>query len=249
MSCFRILSLNIHKGFSTYNRRFILPDLREAFRSVGADLIFLQEVHGKHEGHAARIEDWPDESQTEFLADQVWSDFAYGRNAIYQEGDHGNAILSKFVIGSYLNTDISISPRSVERRGFLYGKICLPDGNDLHAICLHLSLTAKDRACQFAKLKTFVEENVSASDRLIIAGDFNDWTLKARSQFAQPLALNEAFQNQYGREARTFPSFFPVLRLDRVYYRGLRFRTASVLKHAPWSSLSDHVGLLAEFEL
>lgn len=33
-----VLTLNVHKGFTLFNRRFILPELREAVRSTGADL-------------------------------------------------------------------------------------------------------------------------------------------------------------------------------------------------------------------
>ena len=44
----RVLTVNTHKGFTALNRRFILPELREAVRSTGADLVFLQEVLGVH---------------------------------------------------------------------------------------------------------------------------------------------------------------------------------------------------------
>jgi len=51
----RILTVNTHKGFTALNRRFILPELREAVRSVSADVVFLQEVLGTHEKHAMRF--------------------------------------------------------------------------------------------------------------------------------------------------------------------------------------------------
>ena len=44
-----VMTVNIHKGFTTFNRKFILPELREAVRKVGADVVFLQEVLGTHE--------------------------------------------------------------------------------------------------------------------------------------------------------------------------------------------------------
>ncbi|WP_440136938.1 endonuclease/exonuclease/phosphatase family protein, partial [Klebsiella pneumoniae] len=47
----RILTVNTHKGFTALNRRFILPELREAVRSVSADVVFLQEVLGTHDKH------------------------------------------------------------------------------------------------------------------------------------------------------------------------------------------------------
>ncbi|HCJ30702.1 MAG TPA: hypothetical protein DHV63_15765, partial [Pseudomonas sp.] len=79
VNAIRLLTVNTHKGFTALNRRFILPELREAVRAVSADVVFLQEVLGTHEKHALRFHDWPKMSQYEFLADSIWTDFAYGR--------------------------------------------------------------------------------------------------------------------------------------------------------------------------
>ena len=37
----KVLTINTHKGFTTFNRRFILPELREAVRATSADIVFL----------------------------------------------------------------------------------------------------------------------------------------------------------------------------------------------------------------
>ena len=92
----RAATYNIHKGFSFFKRRMVIHELREKLRALNADLVFLQEVLGSHDRHAARHDDWPREPQYEFLAHAVWNDFAYGRNAVYDAGHHGNAILSRF---------------------------------------------------------------------------------------------------------------------------------------------------------
>src|SRR5690606_4779870 len=94
----KVLTVNTHTGFTALNRRFILHELREAIRATGADIVFLQEVLGAHEHHASKHDSWPATSQYEFLADSIWKDFAYGRNAVYPYGHHGNALLSKFPI-------------------------------------------------------------------------------------------------------------------------------------------------------
>jgi len=44
----KIISYNIHKGFNVSNRDYVLPKMRAALRERDADLIFLQEVQGKH---------------------------------------------------------------------------------------------------------------------------------------------------------------------------------------------------------
>jgi len=51
----RILTINTHKGFTTFNRRFVLPQLRDAIRSVNPDIVCLQEVLGEHDSIFAHI--------------------------------------------------------------------------------------------------------------------------------------------------------------------------------------------------
>ena len=121
---FKVLTINIHKGFTAFNRRFILPELRDAVRTVSADIVCLQEVMGAHEVHPLHVENWPDTSHYEFLADTMWSDFAYGRNAVYPEGHHGNAVLSRYPIEHYENRDVSVD--GAEKRGVLYCRIVPP---------------------------------------------------------------------------------------------------------------------------
>src|SRR5258706_164859 len=108
---------NSDKGFRLYNGRMMIRELGEHLQLLGADIIFLQEVQGVHRRHAARFEDWPEEPQYEFLADQVWPDFAYGRNAVYDHGHHGNAILSRYPIVRAENEDVS--HHALERRRML----------------------------------------------------------------------------------------------------------------------------------
>ena len=138
----RLLTVNAHKGFTLFNRRFILHELREAIRATQADIVFLQEVLGAHHRHARRLAKWPTISQYEFLADTIWPEYAYGRNAVYPYGHHGNAVLSKFPIAHYDNIDVSVGPKE-ESRGLLHCVLRPPNlGVDLHAICVHLGLRA-----------------------------------------------------------------------------------------------------------
>src|SRR5258708_17107281 len=135
-----VSTYNIHKGFSQFNRRMMIHELRDHLRLLDADIIFLQEVLGQHRRHAARFEDWPDEPQYEFLAHHVWNDYAYGRNAVYDHGHHGNAVLSRYPIRSAENEDVSFHKR--ESRGLLHCENEVPSAAEaLHCICVHLTLT------------------------------------------------------------------------------------------------------------
>ena len=53
---------------------------------------FLQEIVGAHTRHSARVEGYPQAPHYEFLADSIWSEYAYGRNAIYTWTSYNGAI-------------------------------------------------------------------------------------------------------------------------------------------------------------
>lgn len=243
----KVLTVNIHKGFTFFNRKFILHELREAVRTVGADVVFLQEVTGTHARHESRVANYPATPHYEFLADTIWPQFAYGRNAVYTNGHHGNAVLSKFPIIHFENRDVSIS--GPERRGLLHCVLDVP-GRDthVHAICVHLGLAESHRIKQLHMLCDMVHKDIPASAPVIAAGDFNDWRRRAHAVLEQGAALHEVFVNANGKAARTFPARFPVLPLDRIYVRNAIGHSPVVLPIKPWSHLSDHAPLAAEIE-
>jgi endonuclease/exonuclease/phosphatase family metal-dependent hydrolase len=244
----RIATYNIHKGFSHFNRRMMVHELRDGLRELGADLVFLQEVQGAHEHHATRFPHWPREPQYEFLADQVWTDFAYGRNAVYDEGHHGNAILSRFPIVKAENQDVS--GHQLERRGLLHCEIDVPGAAErLHCVCVHLALTERHRRYQIGALIERIQRLVPDGAPLIIAGDFNDWRNLGGHRLSEALGLSECFRDHHGKPARSFPVALPMLRLDRIYVRGFSIAHAEVHHGFPWSRISDHAALSAHLEM
>lgn len=245
---FKILTLNMHKGFSAFNRQFVLHELKEAIRLTKADIVFLQEVTGENEKHKKKYSDWPETSHYEFLADEIWSDYAYGKNAVYPQGHHGNAILSKFPI---VNSEkIDISTNRLEDRGFLYSAISIPGyEKKLHCICVHLGLLAGSRKKQMKIIQDYIERNIPPSEAIVFAGDFNDWSQKAAKNFTESFHFQEAFLEGTGKHAKTFPSWMPVLKLDRIYYKNLKGSHCKVDDQSIWSKLTDHMALLATVEL
>jgi endonuclease/exonuclease/phosphatase family metal-dependent hydrolase len=243
----RVASYNIHKGLSftpLLNRRLTIHELRDKLRVLGADIVFLQEVRGRHDRHARRYENWPAAPQYEFLADRVWSDFAYGRNSVYDAGHHGNAILSRFPILAWDNQDISL--RRFERRGLLHCEIRISGWKEpLHSVCVHLGLRGHERSRQMEKLRQRIERLVPGDAPLIVAGDFNDWRLRATRELAHPLDLHEVFELVNLRPARTFPAALPLMSLDRIYVRGFQVRNAHVHHGGAWARISDHAALTA----
>jgi endonuclease/exonuclease/phosphatase family metal-dependent hydrolase len=243
----RVLSYNIHKGFSIGNRNFVLQQIKEAIRSVEADIVFLQEVLGHHDEHARKLSSWPLEPQFEYLADEVWPHFAYGKNCVYEAGHHGNAILSRYPIHSVRNIDISTNP--FERRGMLHAVVTLGQSSQLHLMCVHLNLLRRGREAQVLRLSDRIRAEVDSDAKVIIAGDFNDWSARISHILERETGTSEVHRTLYGKYALTYPSRYPLLRLDRIYSKGLVQKRAKVLTGKPWSNLSDHAALYAEFEL
>lgn len=229
-----------------FNRR-ILPELREAVREVGGDLVFLQEVEGGSRSVSSAEDHVPPVGQYEFLADQIWPDHAYGRNAVAKGQDHGNAVLSRLYVRHSHNHDLSVP--GAEPRGLLH---CIlerdPGQCELHVMCVHLGLWGSHRRRQFQRICALVLEEVPSDAPLILAGDFNDW----RSQSDTILGgcgLVEVFRHASGSHARTFPAHWPMLRLDRIYVRGVVSARPLPMPRQPWAKLSDHAPLAAEIEL
>lgn len=247
-----IATWNIHKGFSQFNRRMVVHELRERLRALNADIVFLQEVQGEHLHHAAQHTNWPVEPQHEFLAAGVWNSHAYGRNMVYDHGHHGNAILARFPIVTSHNQDVT--HLRFEKRGLLHCAVAVPKlAQPLHCVCAHLSLFGRSRRLQLNALAAHIEANVPAAAPLLIAGDFNDWRNRAHDLLATRLGLEEVFACACAgadkRPSRSFPAALPLFRLDRIYVRGLAVAACAVHHGAPWSAISDHAALSAHLAL
>lgn len=240
-----IASYNIHKGLSFFNRRMVVHELKDRLAHINADVVFLQEVQGSHAERASRFEGWPSLPQHEFLAGGVWTDMAYGKNAVYDHGHHGNAILSRYAIQRWENVDIS--SHAFESRGLLHCELTVPElDQPLHAICLHLALHEQGRRKQLLRISEHIRDLVPDSAPLIMAGDFNDWRQRAPEYLAHELGLREVFETTQGRPARSFPAALPLFALDRIYVRGFQVASARVHHGSLWRKLSDHAALTAQ---
>jgi len=245
---FTVATFNIHKGFSHLTRKMMIHELREKLHGLAVDILFLQEVQGVNRRLAGRYRDWPVKPQHEFIAGSMWREVAYGKNAVYGHGHHGNAVLSRFPMIAQSNHDISA--HLFESRGMLHCEIRLEEPlPSLHCINVHLGLFERGRRWQVHTLCERIRDQVPRDAPLIIAGDFNDWRHTANSTLRNELGMVEVFESDRGRPARTFPSLLPMFQLDRIYARGLDVVTTDVHYAYPYARLSDHAALAATFEL
>ncbi len=244
----RVLTINIHKGFSLGNRRFVLHQLRQAIQTTQADIVFLQEVIGDNSNLAAKHDNWPEQAQHEFIADSLWEHFSYSKNAFYPHGHHGNAILSRFPIT--FSEQVDVSTNSLEQRGFLHCRLSLPGCLEpLHCLCIHLGLFALSRRKQLRMLAEYANRCIPHSAPLILAGDFNDWCGQCVVDFISHPNLKDAAVTANGRRALTFPARIPFLPLDRIYLNGLEPISSTTYYNGIWKNLSDHAPLFVECDI
>jgi endonuclease/exonuclease/phosphatase family metal-dependent hydrolase len=283
----RVATYNIHKGVvrDLFGLRRVsnIHELRTRVHQLEADLILLQEVQGEHKRHAGRFEHWPSEPQDQFLArsPSLRHSFetAYGPNATYLHGHHGNALLSRFPIIHQDNRDFS--DHALEKRGVLHCVIDL-DGQPVHCFVIHFGLLARSRERQLEALIDWIRRAVPLDLPLIIGGDFNDWRNQLSRRLCEALGVIEAFDARRREEedsalaprmlrervaqglgfdrdaaliarrvrsARTFPARVPWLRMDRIYLRGFEVEDAQVPSGAAWARLSDHSPVIADLRL
>jgi endonuclease/exonuclease/phosphatase family metal-dependent hydrolase len=248
----RLLTYNIHKGFSVGNRRFTLETIRHALHQIDAEIVFLQEVRGHSDHHPLPPDglsnrETEEEAQFEYLADQLWPHHAYGKNAIYRSGHHGNAILSSHPFSEWEN--INVSTRRYASRSLLHGVIEPTPGIPLHLICVHLGLFEGERRIQLTRLVERIRSHVPDHEALVIAGDFNDWRRQANEYLCGELGLVDIYASQHGKPAQTYPVWRPLLAVDRIYARGITEIDCHRLHGKPWTGLSDHLPLTAKFSL
>lgn len=238
-----VATYNMHKGMSALNQQVQLTQMTEALRRLAADVLFLQEVQGEHRQRAAKHPNFPSSPHYQVLADALTYHQSYGKNAVYPQRHHGNAILSHLPIDTKNNVNISVN--KLEQRGVLHCEI-QPDSWDLPLVCLcaHLNLREPDRLKQYQAIYDYVTHNIHPDSPLILAGDFNDWRHRSCENLGENLGMREVFSGQ-GHRPKTFPARLPMLSLDRIYTRHLDVVAARSHRDTLWRQLSDHLPLSA----
>jgi endonuclease/exonuclease/phosphatase family metal-dependent hydrolase len=245
----RLLSYNIHQGRTAMRSKLNTAALAEAIAAFEPDVVVLQEVAGCGEtDHRTAMR------QLEALSRDRWPHVAFGGNATFRGGFHGNAVMSRHPIVRSRHLDLSVRlPRTrqvfLPRRGMLWVEFVVDPGVPLRVAATHLGLSEYERAAQVERLCRFVARRAPENEGLVIAGDFNDWRGRVSAAIAEKLHVQEAFLSSEQRHARTFPAQFPLLCLDRIYFRGLSLLRAERAVGERWVKLSDHLPLFAEFRL
>lgn len=228
MGRLRIASYNVHRAIGGDGRtdpQRILDVLRE----IDADVFALQEVEAHDDG--ADMLAW--------LAEQMGYQAIPGTTLKRHDGHFGNGLLTRCPVRGRRLCDLSWRGR--EPRGAIAADVDC-DGQALRVVATHLGLRPAERRDQVQRLLTLFKER--PHDRSVLVGDLNEWFLWGR-----PLRrLHRHFEQT--PSLATFPSFLPVLALDRIWthprdmLRGLSVHRTSLARAA-----SDHLPLVATLEV
>ena len=232
-----VASYNIHSGVGS-DGRFDLDRTAAVLEELDADVIALQEV-GDFHGLT------PTDAHPELLAEATGRHLAFGPNVHRNGRRYGNAVLSRLPIKSSRNYDLSVGRR--EPRGALRVDLELGPGT-LHVFCLHLGLAAGERRRQEALLLSAdILRDAARVDPLIVCGDFNYWWIRPMPRLFRKAIRDAALELRASRA--TYPSRWPMLRLDRIFVDSYVAPRAIEVHHTKTARLaSDHLPLKLRFE-
>jgi endonuclease/exonuclease/phosphatase family metal-dependent hydrolase len=228
----RVVTYNIHKCVGVDGRHD--PDrIVAVLREIDADIACLQEV-GARRGVERHSDQWA------YLGEATGCRVILGAGLRQRRSRFGNAILTRFPIQGARSIDLTVA--GCEPRGAIDADLLVAN-RVLRVIATHFGLRAGERRLQANRLMTLLGETSTASrreaDAVLLMGDLNEW--RGRS------GAIRAFDRRLGPSAaeRTFPSWMPVLALDRIYAEGPAvLREVSVYRSPLARLASDHLPLV-----
>ena len=222
----RFMTWNIH-GAVGRNRRFDLRRVIELILRADPDVIALQEVDSRR---GAGIGD-----PFAILQAELGSHGVGAKSIVAEDGEYGQMLISRWPLHGTRIHDISYG--EFEPRRAIETNVTAADGT-ARVVAAHVGLSIRERRSQARALVGMVDVQGSS----VLLGDFNDWYWpgSVRSVLARALP---------GRSRhRTFPSWCPVFRFDRIYCR-----PAAILERS-WTDtqarfISDHLPVIGDVRL
>jgi endonuclease/exonuclease/phosphatase family metal-dependent hydrolase len=219
------MTWNIH-GALGRNPRFDLHRVVELIRRWNPDIVALQEVDSRRAFAGG-------ENPFEFLQHAVGSYGIGAKSITTQDGDYGQMLITRWPIARQEIHDISFP--EYEPRRAIRADVMTP-GGPLNVVATHLGLSVRERRQQARILLELAGE---AEVPTVMVGDFNDWFWPGSVRSVLKRVLPD------DTNCRTFPSVFPLLRLDRIFCRP---RGALLRRFVDPEALaiSDHLPVIAD---
>ncbi|HSF57149.1 MAG TPA: endonuclease/exonuclease/phosphatase family protein [Candidatus Binatia bacterium] len=224
------VSYNIHQCVGTDGRRD--PQrVAAVIQDTEADIIGLQEVdfnpRGEKKSH-----------QLDYLAKATGMRAIAGPTLRRADSEFGNALLTRREISEVRLHDVSVFGR--QPRGVIDAEIAC-DGRRVRVLVTHLGLAVNERRRQAQSLVKIIREQRETYDLTLVLGDINEWRPRGFALYSLNSHLGKA------PSPRTFPSFFPVFALDRIWVKpkGALLQIA-ISSNGLARTASDHLPVLAK---
>jgi len=217
----RIMTWNVHGTFNL-NPDFDVDGVCKIIEKWTPDIVALQEIDSR--GHRGDV--------FGKLAESVGEHRVEAHSIIAADGYYGQALLSRWPFAS--EPEVSdVSFRKREPRRVISACVTCP-GGDVKIIATHLGLSVHERYTQAQTIAGLIDDR-----KTIVLGDFNDWL------WVKSVRRVLASYCPVRTRLRTFPSRWPLLRLDRIY------ATPDATMAKAWTDreaavLSDHLPVIAE---
>lgn len=235
MNPLRVLTFNIHSGYSLYGERDI-SRIHDLLETLSVDIAVLQEMDTR-----PRKGGMPDDVAN--LAGDARPYRFAAPTMTEGSGWYGNLIVSRYPILRSLIHSLEKETDHIEPRNAADVLIDTPLGK-LRILGTHLSLPASERRIEVPMLIKLVKEvEEEEKNPVFLMGDINEWHKSCR-------LLKFLGENMIEVKAgATFPAFFPVLHLDRVWHDAPYIKAkATVIKKYGVRRMSDHLPILIEIE-
>jgi len=235
----KILSYNVHSCVGT-DRKVDPGRIAEVIAAAEPDIIGLQEVDvgRKRTGGI---------DQAQVIASLLQMDSHFYPALHLAEEKYGDAMLTAFPVKPIKAGPL---PSLGEQRGAIWTEIDV-GGIGLHVINTHLGLRPRERALQVEALLggEWLGNPLCQAGERILMGDFN--AIPTSSVYRTVGRALQDAQMQPGQRPRaTFPSRFPLLRLDHVFVSvGIRVVSTEVIRTPLARKASDHLPLLVTLDL
>jgi endonuclease/exonuclease/phosphatase family metal-dependent hydrolase len=228
----RLVSWNVHGCVGT-DRRFDPVRTAAVLGELQPDVVLLQEVGDNRGIH-------PPIDQAESLAGALGFTCALGITMPKGPYGYGNATLSRFPMLDSETWDLSVRGR--EPRCCLRVAVGRNDFR-LTTVNVHLGLGPVERRRQ---VRILLGDPLDVDGPVVMGGDFNDFPPGKVSRLLSRRFADVACRL---RPRSTFPSWRPLLRLDRVYAQSLGVRSVRTDRSPLARAASDHLPVVVELDV
>ncbi|MGH6768899.1 MAG: endonuclease/exonuclease/phosphatase family protein [Xanthobacteraceae bacterium] len=219
------MSWNIHGGVGVFGRTG-LACITETIARHEPDVVAIQEVDSRRRTADER-------SPFEVLREAVGEHSVEAKSITTADGDYGQMVISRWPLGTTEIHDISHSNREPRRaiETEVWAETCR-----FRVVATHFGLSLAERRVQAAELVRIARRHLTTT---VMLGDFNDWFW--------PGTLRDALKQEMPSRTRhaTFPSWCPMLRLDRIFCWPPRTLVRSFVDRGAWRA-SDHLPVIAD---